>query len=119
MEFCCDVCSLQGSFTQIIEHFINHHSDQNLVISRRVFSHVSGKIARQSLDYALILRDIMQQGDEIQIDADNIKVRVGYPKKITRVKKNQCRKLENKIPNLIKIIVCFCVYSGCHAYQEL
>ena len=87
MEFCCDVCSLQGSFTQIIEHFISHHSYQNLVISRRVFSHVSGKIARQSLDYALILRDIMQQGGEIQIDADNIKVRVGYPKKITRVKK--------------------------------
>ena len=74
MEYCCDKCSLQGSFRTVIEHFIADHPLHNLVISRRILNHLTAKMARQS-DFAIVLQDTTKSGGKLVIDDVSKKVR--------------------------------------------
>ena len=75
MEYCCDKCSLQGSFRTVIEHFIADHPLHNLGISRRILNHLTAKMARQS-DFAIVPQDITKSGGKLVIDDVSKKVRV-------------------------------------------
>ena len=67
-DYFCTDCDLSGDFKTVIQHRIQFHEHEKLIVHRKILHEVSGKKVRQELDFGYIPSDLKKNGLFIQID---------------------------------------------------
>ena len=67
-DYFCTDCDLSGDFKTVIQHRIQFHEHEKLIVHRKILHEVSGKRVRQELDFGYIPSDLKKNGLFIQID---------------------------------------------------
>ena len=67
-DYFCTDCDLSGDFKTVIQHRIQFHEHEKLIVHRKILHEISGKKVRQELDFGYIPSDLKKNGLFIQID---------------------------------------------------